>query len=148
MSHSRRIGSLTLAAILFLGCQTLVNAQTEAARAIYESSGTVSTNIEGIRTFPAPPANFNALTASDEALAGYGFPPRPDKATDPSGLAKWTKAMSTPTRRWNGQLKPRQFKNMPMKEAKAPAGLQLTPSVGHTASTGLSTGAASSTRTS
>ena len=138
MSQVRRIGSIVAAVVLSLACSTLANAQNEAARAIYESSASVPTNIAGIRTFSAPPANFNPLTASEEELANYGFPPRPDKATDPSGLAKWNKAMATPTRRWNGELKVRPFKNMPMKEAKVPAGMQLTPSVGHTASTGLS----------
>ena len=133
----RRSIELFAVAVVFAG-STLAGAQSEAARAVYEGSATVPTNVEGIHTFSAPPANFNPLTASEEALATYGFPPRPDKITDASGFAKWNKAMSTPTKRWSGELKTRHFQNMPMKEAKAPAGVQLNPSVGHTASTGLS----------
>jgi Peptidase A4 family len=134
----RSMHAVAAAVVMLSGFGTFAAAQSEAARAIYDSSAALPTNMAGIRTFSAPPANFNALTASEEALATYGFPPRPDKNTDPSGFAKWTKAMATPTKRWNGELKPRHFQNMPMKEAKAPAGVKLTPSVGHTASTGLS----------
>jgi Peptidase A4 family len=33
------------------------------------------------------------LTASDEQLANYGFPPRPDQAASPKQYASWAKAM-------------------------------------------------------
>jgi hypothetical protein len=80
-------------------------AQSDALRALYEASATIPTNMEGIRTFPAPPAGFNAITASDEELAHYGIPFRPDKATDPDGYRAWARAMSVPTKRWYGELK-------------------------------------------
>jgi len=129
-----------IVAVAVMSFTILATGQNDSAgvRAVYEASATVRTNIEGIRTFNAPPANFNPLKASDEELATYGFPPRPDQATDPAGLAKWNKAMSVATRRWNGELRPRQFRNQPMKEAKAPAGVQLTPSVSHGTSTAQS----------
>jgi len=138
MKRSRLGFLLTAASVMSFTMLATAQSDNAAVRALYDASATVRTNIEGIRTFNSPPANFNPVTASDEQLATYGFPPRPDQATDPSGLAKWNKAMSTPARRWNGELRPRQFQNQPMMEAKVPSGVQLTPSVSHVASTGES----------
>jgi hypothetical protein len=84
---------------------TLALAQNDAARAIYESSATVSTNVAGVQTFPAPSADFNPIGASDEMLAMYGFPPRPDKQSDAHGYALWERAMMRAKNRWSGQLK-------------------------------------------
>jgi len=134
----RSIESLAAAAVLLFSFHSAAVAQNEAARAIYDSSASMPTNIAGIHTFAAPPLGFNALTASDEALAAYGLPPHPDKDADPAGFAKWTKAMATPTKRWNGELKPRHFQNTPMKAAAAPAGVAATPATSHTPSTGAS----------
>ena len=64
-------------------------AQSDATRVVYESAATVQTNIAGIRTFPAPVADFKPLAASDEALARYGFPPRPNKQANPRGYMLW-----------------------------------------------------------
>jgi hypothetical protein len=48
--------------------------------------------IDGVENdFPVPPEGFNPVKASDEALATYGFPPRPTEATE---LAEWEKNMS------------------------------------------------------
>lgn len=48
--------------------------------------------IDGIKNcFPVPPEGFNPLTASDETLATYGFPPRP---TDKDEFKEWEKNMS------------------------------------------------------
>jgi len=41
-----------------------------------------------------PPAAFNPLTAADEDLALYGFPPRPDAKKSPETFATWQKAMT------------------------------------------------------
>jgi hypothetical protein len=79
---------------LLAGAAGMASAHNEAARAIYEESGNVPTNIEGVRTFPAPPRDLDALSASDETLASYGLPPRPDRAADPSGYRSWTEAMT------------------------------------------------------
>ena len=44
--------------------------------------------INGIENdFPVPPAGFKPNEASDEDLATYGFPPRPDNE---EALAEWT----------------------------------------------------------
>ena len=85
MKFSRDV-LIALAALALTGSfTTSVLAQSDAARAIYESAATIPTNIAGIRTFPAPCADFSPLAASDEALAGFGFPSRPDKQNDAHG---------------------------------------------------------------
>jgi hypothetical protein len=98
-------------------------AQSEAARAIYNASATVATNIPGIHTFNAPPAGFNPLTASDEENATYGFPPRPNKQTDAASYVKWARAMASPQTRWAGELKHTGAYSRPARPAPAPAGV-------------------------
>lgn len=124
--------------MLVVSFATFAAAQNEAARAIYEQSASIRTNIEGIRTFPEPPAGFNAVTASDEALAAYGIPPRPDRNSDAAGYAKWAKVVSSGAKRWNGELRPRQAHNTPMRPAPALAGNGPAVSPSNTASFGAS----------
>ncbi len=48
--------------------------------------------IDGVENdFPVPPAGFKPIDASDEELATYGFPPRPDNEAE---LMEWTEHMS------------------------------------------------------
>jgi hypothetical protein len=56
-------------------------------------------NLPGATTIEAPPAGFNPLTASDDELAYYGFPPRPDQSAQPKAYATWAKAMIHATNR-------------------------------------------------
>lgn len=50
--------------------------------------------IEGVENnYYVPPAGFNPLTASDEELARYYFPPRPD-ASEEESYAQWVDLMS------------------------------------------------------
>jgi hypothetical protein len=51
------------------------------------------TNVAGIEAVAAPPAGFNALTASDATLAALALPPRPDAAKHPVEYGKWKRAM-------------------------------------------------------
>ena len=88
------------------GLTTSAAAQNDAARAIYQSAATIRTNVAGINTYPAPPANFKPQEASDEALAMYGFPPRPDKTEHPEAYAHWSRAMMLAKNRATGDLKP------------------------------------------
>jgi hypothetical protein len=44
----------------------------------------------GARTFPAPPAGFNPLAASDADLRAYGFPPRPDPFRARRNYTAWS----------------------------------------------------------
>lgn len=90
-------------ALLFVAAGAPAQAQSDAVRALYASSAIVSTNVEGIKTFPSPPARFNAIAASDEALAMYGFPPRPDR--NARGYVPWMHAMAHARNRASDALK-------------------------------------------
>ncbi len=114
-----RVIVVATATLLVVSFAAFAAAQDEAARAVYESSANIRTNIEGIRSFPAPPADFNPLTASDVTLASYGFPPHPDRTQDPARYAKWARAMKSATKRWNGELEATKIFHQPMKPAKA-----------------------------
>jgi Peptidase A4 family len=92
--------------LLFAGLGLTAMAQSSAVASLYRSSATISTNIEGIRTYPAPPANFSALAATDETLAMYGLPPRPDRDADPRAYAAWQRAMTRAKTRVTGSLTP------------------------------------------
>jgi Peptidase A4 family len=105
MSFPLRKGLLvSLLVSLLAGVAGIASAHNEAARAIYDASGSIPTNIEGVHTFPAPPRDFDALSASDETLASYGLPPRPDRAADPAGYRSWAEAIGLRPERWNGTL--------------------------------------------
>ena len=105
MTHSAVRSSVKLP--LMCSVAGLASANNEAARAVYAASATIPTNMEGIRTFLAPPDGFDALAPADEELAAYGLPPRPDQVTDAAGYRVWAKAMSVHPQRWSGQLTPR-----------------------------------------
>jgi hypothetical protein len=45
----------------------------------------------GVSFPPAPPANFNSLTASDSELKAFGFPSRPDSGKQSVAYAHWSK---------------------------------------------------------
>jgi hypothetical protein len=51
------------------------------------------TNIAGINSIAAPPQGFDALTASDQDLEYYGFPPRPNEVDSAKAFATWKQAM-------------------------------------------------------
>jgi hypothetical protein len=117
-SFQSMIAAVPVAASLFSFSMSAA-AQDQALRATYESSATMPSTVEGIRTFPAPPSGFNPLAASDMALATYGLPPHPDRGVDPDGYAKWARAMTHATKRWDGELKATKIYHQPMKPAKA-----------------------------
>jgi hypothetical protein len=64
-----------------------------ASEGQHRNTNQLATNLAGVTTFAAPPEGFIALTASDEELSNFGFPPRPDPAASPKHYASWTKAM-------------------------------------------------------
>jgi len=90
---------------LTTGLTTFALGQSDAARLLYDSAATVKTNLDGIRTFPLPPAEFQPWKASDLELATYGFPPHPDKEAHPHGYLLWEKAMMRTKHRWTGEMK-------------------------------------------
>ncbi len=82
----------------FLSAALLVVLPLASLNAFGQSGGQlapnrVATNLTGATTAIAPPDGFNPLEASDEDLAAYGFPPRPDASAAPQGFATWKKAM-------------------------------------------------------
>lgn len=78
--------SSTIAVLLVLAAPLTSKAQSQ-------NPNEFPTNLPGATTIAAPPADFDVLTASDEQLADYGFPPRPDQASSPDEYATWAKAM-------------------------------------------------------
>ena len=52
-----------------------------------------ATNLPGATHIVAPPAEFDAINASDSDLAYHGFPPRPDQTSAPKAYASWTRAI-------------------------------------------------------
>jgi hypothetical protein len=105
MKTDKQFAKLAVGSMLLLTLSILATAENYNARAIRASAATVPTNIPGIRTYPDPPNGFNPITASDEDLASYGFPSRPDKQLHYDQYAQWERAMRTAKIRWNGDLK-------------------------------------------
>jgi hypothetical protein len=80
---------------------------------------TVPTNLPNVKTFVAPPATFNPVAASAEALQQYGFPPRPDQAKAPEAYNAWAKAVSAQqTRLPSPQLEQTTIYNGPASSAR------------------------------
>jgi hypothetical protein len=94
----------SVSALVVLASSTLALAQ-DPVGAMYQKFATVPTEVAGISTFIEPPASFNALEASDQELALYGFPPRPDKTANAQRYESWAKMMIAPKARWKGPLK-------------------------------------------
>lgn len=108
-SHNPNNGRLSVLAILaglMLSLTTLATAESDAARGIRIASANVPTNIPNIRTYAEAPKGFDPAKASDEELATYGFPLRPDKQADPDHYALWERAMKAAKIRYHGELKP------------------------------------------
>jgi hypothetical protein len=114
------------AVAMVIGFTALAAAQRRPADAIYDASAVVATNIKGIRTFNPPPAGFNPVAATDEQLATYGFPPRPNQ-NDTRNYGMWVNAMANAKNRWAGQLKATRYKSTPLREAQAPEGAEARP---------------------
>jgi hypothetical protein len=51
-------------------------------------------NLPGATTIDAPPTGFDPIAASDQDLAYYGFPPRPNQVDQPKAYSTWVKAMT------------------------------------------------------
>lgn len=100
------VAVLAVVATLLIGVSTSAMAESDAARAIRASAATVPTNVPGVHTYAEPPKGFSPVTATDEELATYGFPPRPDKQAHPEEYAGWERAMKLAKTPWNGELKP------------------------------------------
>jgi type II secretory pathway pseudopilin PulG len=123
---------MVIATMVTIAVTNPASAQDRARTgAIYDAASSVRTNIDGIRTFAAPPAGFDAINETDEALATYGFPPRPNKDSDPVSFAKWARAMAASKVRWNGELQHTGAYSRPGARAAAPAGASANPATAY-----------------
>src|SRR6187397_2995876 len=52
-------------------------------------AGKTVPDMQGVRVYPTPPADFDALTASDKDLVRHGLPRRPDPHKQPELAALW-----------------------------------------------------------
>jgi Peptidase A4 family len=53
----------------------------------------------GVRLFEDPPGDFDPVRAADAELARYGYPRRPDQATQPQAYQRWKSVVTRPTTR-------------------------------------------------
>ncbi|MGA8438340.1 MAG: hypothetical protein WB762_14405 [Candidatus Sulfotelmatobacter sp.] len=102
----RNLAVLAVATSVLLGLRTIAMGESDAVQAIYLSAANVPTNLANIHSYAEPPRIFNPLTATDEELATYGFPTRPDKQADPDHFRLWERAMAAAKIHWHGELKP------------------------------------------
>ena len=66
----------------------------------------------------APPVGFSPITASDQDLAVYGFPPKPNPQNAPQAYAKWRRLVSVP-RAANSQVIQTHIYNRPAQRVLA-----------------------------
>jgi Peptidase A4 family len=106
--------------LALLALSSMALAQNEV-RALYDASSSIGTNVAGIRTFAAPVARLDFASASDEELALYGFPPRPNEQTEAEAYKSWAKAMAASQSRWSGELKHTGLYSIPARRTNPPA---------------------------
>jgi len=113
--RSRSLRALALAvAVALCGSPSLAMAQGAPPP---DSVATNQTNLPGVFAYTQPPSGLDPLTASDTALAQYGFPPRPDPQSAPEAYALWQKLVSTPqTRITNPNLQPTKTYHRPAQD--------------------------------
>jgi hypothetical protein len=117
--------AVVIIALFAMHLTTVAAAQTdpETLRAIFASAPKEDTNVPGVRIFAAPPKDFNPFTASNEALATYGLPPRPSKATEPGRYSVWEMAMLAAKHRASpSQVKAMPYSSTNLRLAGAPLG--------------------------
>jgi hypothetical protein len=101
-NHRRRITLKRVSIAAILTTLLYISPINKATAQI--AANAVPTNLPGVTTSILPPQGFDALHASDEELATYGFPPRPDADAQPKANAAWQKAMSSSRHRLTPQL--------------------------------------------
>jgi hypothetical protein len=106
-SMKREFNYLTAIAVLLLTGTLTGSAYAQTAvDQTYLGASTVATNVAAVHAYPDTPQGFNPLTASDQELASYGFPTRPDPQSSPDHYALWARAMAAAKLRWHGDLTP------------------------------------------
>jgi len=99
------------------------------AATTYDISHSMGTNVAGVTTFPDAPQGFNAINATPEARAIYGFPPAPDASVDAHGYQQWSRAMTAAAsaKRYSGPLRVTSLHSMPMQAAPSAGNNSVTP---------------------
>ena len=80
---------IRVSAVVFAACATTLIPPAATA------APPVPTNLPNTVAHLAPPASFNAVTASPEALLENGFPPRPDPKVAPQAYTRWQHAVTS-----------------------------------------------------
>ena len=62
-----------------------------ASEAQRDNPHRIPTNLPGVTAYAPPPAGFDPIKATDEELADWGFPPRPDQTLFPEEYANWVR---------------------------------------------------------
>jgi hypothetical protein len=123
--------AIAIVSLFVMSFSITAAAQREDANAIFASAPKVSTRIDGVSIFAAPPKGFNPKAATNVELLTYGLPQRPDAAADPKGYGVWEKAMlalKTPVT--NVEAKPYTSREMMPSGAVETANVDGTTSVG------------------
>jgi len=103
----REFSFLTAMTVLLLAATLTVSGHAQSdINQTYLGAATVATNVAGVRAYADPPQGFNPMTATDQELASYGFPTRPDRETSPDHYARWARAMAAAKIRWHGDVTP------------------------------------------
>ena len=111
MKYSVRVNAIaSLSVLVLLTAGTAALAQ-DPTHGMYEQYGTIATEIAGVSTFRVAPSEFNPILASDQDLAMYGFPPRPDRITSGPRYEAWAINVKKAKFRWNGPLKVTKLEN-------------------------------------
>jgi hypothetical protein len=87
--------------VFAVACAALLATSGPVLRA---APGGIQTNLPGVTSAPAPPDGFDPISASDQDLETYGFPPRPDAKAQPKVYAAWAKGMRASRHRIVPQL--------------------------------------------
>jgi len=99
------------------------------------TTAAIPTNLAGTVAYANPPSGFDPITASDAALAQYGFPPRPDSQGAPQAYSLWQKLVSTPqTRITNPDLQPTKTYHHPAMDLSSEGKILANGAASYTAS--------------
>jgi len=108
--------SIAILALLAMSFATLATAQShEDVRAILDSAAKEATNVSGVSIFAAPPKGFDPLKATNQELATYGLPQRPDQATQANAYEIWERGMLAAKHRADGKLDVKSFSSTNLK---------------------------------
>jgi len=94
-----------VAALVFVSCAVCGTGLAATPR--------LATNLPGAMSALPPPPGFDPLTASDQSLDLYGFPPRPDPAAAPDAYAEWLRVVSRGLNRAQPHLSQTKLKHAP-----------------------------------